>query len=285
MKIAVLVISSHEPPYPAIEEALWSGQPERGKHFGVDVYFLRGLTGAEDSTGGRRWLNPSILVLLEVVSSAVLALGTRWRTSQSIRWFARRICFSDGLASRMLRLETGVSLQGNVIRTFCPERRSLIGWKTLRALEWLHSEGYDFVFRTNSSSYVDLMKLSQLINSGHFPLSGFFGKTGVFFGQPFHSGAGYLLGSEAINQVMARKSRWNHFWLDDVALSALLEGCPAIVHGPLQRLDVSSLKQFEFCSPKELRLHFHFRLKTKNHRETVLLGERFRERYTAITGQ
>jgi hypothetical protein len=240
---------------------------------------------ATDLSVGRGWLRPSTLALLEAVSSAFLVLGTRRGKSRALRWLSNRLRFSDGLVSRMLRLQTGVLLQGHVIRAFCPERRSLIGWKTLQAFEWLHSEGYDFVFRTNSSSYVDLRKLSQLIASGNFPPSSFFGKTGFFLGKPFHSGAGYLLGSEAMAHVIARKSRWNHLWLDDVALSSLLYEFPAIVHGPLKRLDISSPKQLELCSSTELRLHFHFRLKTTDHLETVSLGERFRKRYTAVTGQ
>jgi len=284
LKIAVLVISSESPPYPDIESAVWRGQPEEGLRHGVDVFFLRGQPDQATSQVTSAWLRQSALTLLELASSVVLALGSRGRKSRAMCWVLKRVTLSDRLVTRILGLNTRVSLDRNVIRVFCPERRSLIGWKSLRAFEFLRSEGYEFVFRTNSSSFVDVNKLKNLIVSEKFPPSTFFGKDGIFCGQPFHSGAGYLLGSEAMYQLLVRKSRWNHLFLEDVALSLLIGGRAevSITHGPLSRLDISSLHELNECTQRQLRENFHFRLKTKDHRETVTLAHKFRERYEAV---
>lgn len=154
----------------------------------------------------------------------------------------------------------------------------LAGWKTQIGLEWALHQGFTHVFRTNSSSFVDLTKLANLVESlpSHGQALGFQGK---MFGYSFLSGAGYLLSRDVVADIVANRHRWNHSLLDDVALSELITEASSVAFGKLPRLDVDSIAKLDAINVAALRAHFHFRLKTNGHASTVALARAFLQRY------
>jgi hypothetical protein len=153
-----------------------------------------------------------------------------------------------------------------------PEDWSLIGLKTLKALRFtLDNYEFDYLFRTNTSSYVDVKSLLTHIQS--FPKSsvyaGLIGK--VFGSQEFASGAGILLSRDVVERVCVEGEKWDHGLVDDIALGKLIDGFsnPRVGITPLPRLDLPTLEIAEQTDNSVIRSNFHFRCKSNSATETV----------------
>jgi hypothetical protein len=276
VKLLVLVLSSDSDPYPAIEREIW------GRHVGVRnsapeprVVFLRGTPVGD--------LTPSAQRLLS-------RLDSRWSFFNFLDGLAPR---ASGLLSSLPELlavrTTGLEAvfgvpsllqeEQHLIRYNSPEHLMLAGWKTLMAIEWAISRGFTHVFRTNSSSFIDLVKLQVLAEGVGDSSPVVLGKLGSFLGFPFVSGAGVLLNRAAMEGLVEDRARWNHALLDDISMAQLVRTLPAVRVCSLDRLDLVSLNNLRATSDAKLRKHFHFRLKTLGHRHTVALGREFVERY------
>jgi hypothetical protein len=130
---------------------------------------------------------------------------------------------------------------------------NICGYKTLKAFDLIKNFDFDFVFRTNSSSYVDKKKLINFITdkNKHNHYSGFLGEhNGIIFA----SGSGFFISKDLINLVLDNSDIWNHELIDDVAIADVLKK-HKIFPTENPRLDVHSLNNL----PNN---HFHYRLKT-----------------------
>jgi hypothetical protein len=151
------------------------------------------------------------------------------------------------------------------------EDSSLIGLKTLQALQFVVDHyDFDFIFRTNSSSYVDgnrLVEFTRNITSTDF-YGGFPGHSR--FG-PFASGAGILLSKSLVEKVLEESTRWRHGLIDDVALSKLIQDWvyPKLTITPLSRGEFQSPEQVVFAQDEEVRAGYHFRCKAESPDETI----------------
>lgn len=96
------------------------------------------------------------------------------------------------------------------------------GYKTIKSFELINELNYDYVFRTNSSSYVDKQKLIEYVTDK--PLDDYYsGVIGYYNGINFASGSGYFLSKNLVNKVIKNSNLWNHTLIDDVAISDLLK--------------------------------------------------------------
>jgi hypothetical protein len=130
---------------------------------------------------------------------------------------------------------------------------NICGYKTLKAFDLIKNFDFDFVFRTNSSSYVDKKKLINFIadKSKHNHYSGFLGEhNGIIFA----SGSGFFISKDLINLVLDNSDIWNHELIDDVAIADILKK-HKISPTENPRFDVHSLNNL----PNN---YFHYRLKT-----------------------
>jgi hypothetical protein len=160
----------------------------------------------------------------------------------------------------------------DVIFTPVPSNPELIGLSTIEAFSYV-LENYDFqyIFRTNSSSYVNLQKLLRLTES--LP------KTGVYAGfegrilrqTAFASGAGYLLSRDIVEAICLSPGLWRHGLIDDIALADFMSTSlkAQIAQIPLPRRTVDSLDDARTLSRREIQDHFHYRCKTGSTLETV----------------
>lgn len=181
------------------------------------------------------------------------------------------------LLSRFLRRRSlhrlelqGVNFSQRKLLLPLPEFNSFIGLKTLLAFEeLLNSFEFDYLVRTNSSSYVDVIRLEKYLRDA--PRSCFFaGVKGNFFGEDFSSGASYILSRDVVLQVATTfSSSWQHHVIDDVAISRLIVENSIAIPAYFDRATVDSLTSLADLGLLVDRDVFHYRCKTKNVDETI----------------
>jgi hypothetical protein len=134
---------------------------------------------------------------------------------------------------------------------------SICGYKTLNAFNLIKNMDFDYIFRTNSSSYVDKKLLIEFINSK--PKNNYYsGAIGQYDGIQFASGCGYFLSKDLINLVIENVNLWDHNLIDDVALAKLLSRFD--VYPQLnQRFDITDNNSIDIANN-----YFHYRLNTHN---------------------
>jgi hypothetical protein len=92
--------------------------------------------------------------------------------------------------------------------------------KTIQAFEFLsNNHEFDYIFRTNLSSYVDLPRLYEKLNQKKFTYDGVVGADN---GVKFASGAGYVISKDLVQHVIVNKDSWNHGMIDDVAMGHMM---------------------------------------------------------------
>jgi len=106
----------------------------------------------------------------------------------------------------------------------CNDSYSAMGVKTIKAFEWVNSNlDYDYIFRTNTSSYVhyrNLMKYLSKISKEEIHYSGYIGK---FDGIDYVSGSGIILSKLAIKSILKSKNKLDESVVEDVAIGKLLK--------------------------------------------------------------
>lgn len=147
----------------------------------------------------------------------------------------------------------GNYIKDEIINTDVSESLINCGYKTLKAFELVKDFDFDFIFRTNSSSYVDKFLLKQYLNEK--PKEKFYsGVVGNHEGITFSSGSGFIITKDLVDLVLQNKNFWNHGLIDDVALGLLLKKF-GINPTPAPRYDILNLDE-------NTPLHFyHYRLK------------------------
>lgn len=147
----------------------------------------------------------------------------------------------------------GNYIKDEIINTDVSESLINCGYKTLKAFELVKDFDFDFIFRTNSSSYVDKFLLKQYLNEK--PKEKFYsGVVGNHEGIKFSSGSGFIITKDLVDLVLQNKNFWNHGLIDDVALGLLLKKF-GINPTPAPRYDILNLDE-------NTPLHFyHYRLK------------------------
>ena len=178
-----------------------------------------------------------------------------------------------GLPATQLRRDSqaGNSKSPDTLLTQSLEHYALIGLKTIQAFQYvIDNYEFDFIFRTNTSSYVDgdlLVDLAKELGEGDVlggvPVETRFGK--------FASGAGIMLSRTLVLKILEQRHRWRHGLIDDVALSKLVEENvnPKVSLTPLPRLDINSLEKAKLFSDEEIKSSYHIRCKTETPDETI----------------
>lgn len=159
------------------------------------------------------------------------------------------------------------SVEGDKIITNYPEGFHNIGYKTIRSFEiLLQNNNFDYIFRTNSSSYVNIEKLVDYLDDK--PVDNFYhGIIGHHGDVNFASGCGYFLSRDVVEKVVENKNNWSHQIIDDVAIALLLRSI-GIYPTLAPRLDIDSIIDDEYyVMGKKLEKslidqNFHFRCKT-----------------------
>jgi hypothetical protein len=149
---------------------------------------------------------------------------------------------------------------GNEILTNISESIENCGHKLIKTLELIKDLDYDFIYRTNSSSYVDKSilfdKLSKITDDNFYA-----GVNGVSNGINFASGAGFVLTKNLVNLILNNKQLFDYELIDDVAVGNLLNKFEVPVHN-MRRFDVDETNYI----PKN---YYHYRIKTLDRNNDV----------------
>lgn len=149
---------------------------------------------------------------------------------------------------------------GDVIYSDKPEGFENIGYKTIDAFKHINDLDYDGVFRTNSSSYIDVDKLYDVF-CRYYTANMYRGVIGKHNNIEFCSGAGYFLSRNVVDTIIKNENLWDHSLIDDVALGKLL-GSLYIEKGVLNRKDYIGVNQVN----QNWVDTYHYRCKCPNRR-------------------
>ena len=143
-----------------------------------------------------------------------------------------------------------------------------LGQKLLLALDWCtNNVDYDFIFRTNTSSFVNTMELENYI------LANLIEKEYVYCGIPlvrdykesdkkinFLSGAGIIFNKKTVQLILKKKDQWDHQEWEDVSLGKLLgENNIPFTNG--KRQDIKN----NFYNNVIDKTNYHYRCRLDNH--------------------
>ena len=143
-----------------------------------------------------------------------------------------------------------------------------LGYKLLLALEWCERNvDYDFIFRTNTSSFVNTKELENYISGNLLD------KEFVYCGMPlvrdykdstkkinFLSGAGIILNKKTTQLILDKRKNWDHSEWEDVSLGKLLdENGVQFTSG--RRQDI----QYNFYNNLIDKTNYHYRCRIDNH--------------------
>ena len=160
-------------------------------------------------------------------------------------------------------------------KIFCPfpEGFPTIGNKTIKSMEYLLNQDFDYIFRPNNSSFVNIPKLIEYIQT--IPSTNFYGgvKIGYYGGgaRPEEeinppvwccSGCGYILSRDLVELIVDNQSKWNHSIIDDLALCRFLKDYE-ITMTDSPRLSIDDIIEDslfslgKILSVDEISSHFH----------------------------
>jgi hypothetical protein len=162
------------------------------------------------------------------------------------------------------------------------EEYHTIGKKTLCALEYLITKDYDYIFRTNSSSFIHLENLIKYIENA--PSTKFY--SGALI--PYHTqslsiefatGSGYILSSDVARIIVNNKHIWDHNKPDDLELGIILKNnnIPLIVKDWLKITRLVDLKELEYLGDR-----FHIRCKIESSFDNHTQCEIFKSLYERV---
>lgn len=255
-RVLVLVLAMDAQPWRMIEDegqrATWAAQPDGG----IPVFWLYGKTGI-------------LGTLARYAQRAVL----RFTSASVFRWYSRVV--GAWVAS------LGVREVGDRIETTVPETYLNTNPKTVAGFRHLlATQDFDFVFRTNSSSYVNLPMLQEFVQS--IPTERFYGGfIGESGGVRFASGACTLMSRDLVQHVVT-DPEWEFGIIDDVAMGRSMMRAGVAVQ-PVKRIDVLSLADIDALKAEDLRSVFVVRCKNSDARaHDVSAMRRVHELYTEL---
>lgn len=158
-----------------------------------------------------------------------------------------------------------------------PEGYCQIGYKTLGAFKAIQTKKYDYILRTNSSSFILLDNLLKYLDNA--PLTGFYAGPEI----PYHttqlsfefaSGAGYILSRDLVDRFVAESHLWDHSYPDDVSVGKFLLD-RGINFTSNEWVKITSLPVEESFKAIQDKFHIRCKIETRYDNETqcVLMHE------------
>ncbi len=193
-------------------------------------------------------------ILIVVLSYFDNSIYTKFYESQNESWNSVHV---EGVDTFFLIGNSSKDeIVGNLIKTNVGESLYNCGHKTIRAFELLKDYDYDYIFRTNSSSYIDKQMLKDYLLDK--PRNNFYsGVIGNYNNILYASGSGLAISKDAVDLVLQKKDRWNHNYIDDISLGLLL-GEFNVLPTLAPRLDIQKVDNE---TPMD---YYHYRIKTSN---------------------
>jgi hypothetical protein len=204
-----------------------------------------------------------IILILANDSDHYLECQNLWRSYMNLH---------PNIKSYFIKLDpqitTDILLDNNTI--FIKGNESLVPGcliKTIKSIDFLlKTQNFDFIFRTNMSSVLDLHKFYNLLNNYKNDYSG---KIGYHNNIKFASGAGMLLSKQLCYSLINSKNTLDYNLLDDVSIGFLLQN---ININPLTRFETLNYENNVNQITKEMiKDYYHFRCKSDTDNNKTLL--------------
>jgi len=143
-----------------------------------------------------------------------------------------------------------------------PETVENEGYKIINCFEQTLNLDYDYIFHTNSSSYIDKQLLYNWLLDK--PRTNFYsGVKGYYRDKPFASGCGFTISKDIVKLILENQSQWEHGDADDATLGILLNNLGiSVFEAP--RFDVDN---YDNNIPSD---YFHYRCKTQNRDSDIM---------------
>jgi len=193
-----------------------------------------------------------------------ISLNKLWMFNQRLQALTRGK-FSPKFLNRVLGSEnqfvSKIDPAVTVIHTTVPDLYSLIGIKTIEAFDAsIKNFDFDYVYRTNVSSYIDLVKLNEFVKNK--PREGYYGgAVGIHQGISFASGCGYFLSRDVVKKVLENRKLWDHNLIDDVSLGKLLTKKLNVDVQEIGRMDLETTNFIPLAIKNKSQVIFHYRCK------------------------
>jgi len=141
--------------------------------------------------------------------------------------------------------------------------------KTIKAINFcLQTQTFDFIFRTNMSSVVDLNKLNDLLKNYNMHYSGVIGHCANI---DFASGAGMLLSKPFCMFMTRQKHELDYALIDDVSIGLFCQQ-NKVQLTPLTRFEAYTYTHHLTSISKELiKDYYHFRCRDNDVNTLILL--------------
>ena len=134
-----------------------------------------------------------------------------------------------------------------------------VGRKTIACFEYvLEHCTFDVIFRTNTSTYIDLPELSDFV-AGRAHSSRFYAGVLGTRPLPFASGSGYFLSRDLVELLVREQARLSPDLVDDVAVAAVLAEFD-VTPEPAPRQDFDRVRDLRDLD----RSQFQFRCRTQS---------------------
>ena len=254
MKILVLVLAKDTSPWKEIEEL---GQNLTWKKTQSDVEIIRYVGQENVPTLGLKIAEMYWKLRHQIITLRITKI---LKTNSYITKYMNRYLSNINLSA---------SQKSDVISVDLPDRYFLIGLKTIAAFRFaLENLEFDYIYRTNISSYVNIERLIQFgerLPSGDV-YSGPFAKHDEI---KFASGSGYFLSKSLVRKVVDESSFWNHAEIDDVALGQLISRLGGIKFVDARRIDFDTPADVFKLSQEEFDSVFHYRCKHEDWNKTI----------------
>lgn len=157
--------------------------------------------------------------VLILVLSCNSPLYTKLMDAQARTWGSLN---QDGVSTVFYSGDsTSVQWDGNWLKVPAPDNYKCIGWKTKMALEEVFNTPWDYLFRTNSSSYVCKKRLLQHVQG--LPESGYYGGCRNYGSMPpvWVSGAGMILSRDVAELAQSQLSTSTSEVVDDIEIGQI----------------------------------------------------------------
>ena len=278
IKIIVLILSSADLPWSKIEKEGQRATFARENTVSTSFYWIRG------SEKIKHKLRVRLLAwLLDRWYSFVLFFNKLGLKGPKSFPFARQMSTYLNSLEPINLSRSKIQIQNSVMSIPLPEHKSLIGLKTLLAMDFVSKNfTFDYLMRTNSSSFIDVVGMENFLVDQ--PRNKFVaGFQGDFFGESFTSGAGYIISKDVVDQLVSHNfNNWEHHVIDDVAFSRVIQRELKIQPNHIERVTLTDLNDefFETNSDPEV---FHYRCKTNNPETSISLMKKINNKISKQT--
>ena len=162
-------------------------------------------------------------------------------------------------------------VENNRLKLPVSNRYGVTGLKALLAIKhFVECTDADFMLRTNSSSYFDIPKLQEYIQT--LPRNGVYAGLSIQLGKVnFKSGSANIISRDVATKILGMRKAWNHEYPEDVALGNLIQQYGLAVDysfGIVEIQEASEVNGDNFEANDNI---FHFRCKAETPEKSVLI--------------